>query len=186
MRDSHANESRLVPVALAVVVLAAALAWGLQRIGSGIAQRDGDTVSVRGTAQRNVKADRAIWKLSVSQSADTPATAITGVTSGVEEVLTFLKKNAVSSEAVSLGSISNYANKEYVDGNSTGRVLSYEASREVIIRLSDVDKVSELAANLGEVLARGVNIYTNGPEYYLDSLAELRPELLAEAMVDAR
>lgn len=186
MRDSHANESRLVPVALAVVVLAAALAWGLQRIGSGIAQRDGDTVSVRGTAQRNVKADRAIWKLSVSQSADTPATAITGVTSGVEEVLTFLKKNAVSSEAVSLGSISNYANKEYVDGNPTGRVLSYEASREVIIRLSDVDKVSELAANLGEVLARGVNIYTNGPEYYLDSLAELRPELLAEAMVDAR
>jgi hypothetical protein len=88
--------------------------------------------------------------------------------------------------AVSLGSISNYANKEYIDGNASGRVLSYEASREVIIRLTDVDKVSALAADLGEVLARGVNIYTNGPEYYLDSLAEIRPELLAEAMIDAR
>ncbi|MFM8416442.1 MAG: SIMPL domain-containing protein, partial [Actinomycetota bacterium] len=81
---------------------------------------------------------------------------------------------------------SSYANKEYVDGNATGRVLSYEANREVIIRLADVDKAAALAADLGEVLARGVNIYTGGPEYYLDSLNALRPELLAEAMVDAR
>jgi hypothetical protein len=186
MSEVRTEESRFIPLAVAVVLLAVALAWGLQRVGDGFARRDGDTVSVRGTAQRNVKADRAVWKLSVSQSADTPASAIAGVASGVEEVLSFLNQNAVARDAVSLGSISNYANKEYIDGNASGRVLSYEASREVIIRLTDVDKVSALAADLGEVLARGVNIYTNGPEYYLDSLAEIRPELLAEAMIDAR
>ena len=186
MSEVRTQESRFIPLAVAVVLLAVALAWGLQRVGDGFARRDGDTVSVRGTAQRNVKADRAVWKLSVSQSADTPASAIAGVASGVEEVLSFLNQNAVPRNAVSLGSISNYANKEYIDGNASGRVLSYEASREVIIRLTDVDKVSALAADLGEVLARGVNIYTNGPEYYLDSLAEIRPELLAEAMIDAR
>ncbi|MFM7391468.1 MAG: SIMPL domain-containing protein, partial [Actinomycetota bacterium] len=178
--------SRFIPVAIALVLLAASLAWGLSRIGDGIQRRGGDTVSVRGTSQRNVKADRAIWKLSVSQSSDSAAGAISGVSSGVKVVLDFLAKNGVSDDAVSLGSISNYANKEYVDGNATGRVLSYEASREVIIRLADVDKAAELAADLGEVLARGVSIYTAGPEYYLDSLSTLRPELLAEAMVDAR
>nr|MBU6203282.1 SIMPL domain-containing protein [Acidobacteriota bacterium] len=183
---ARGNDLRFVPIALAIVVLAGALAWGLGGVGTGISQRDGDTVSVRGTAQRNVKADRAVWKLSVSQSADTAAAAIAGVTSGVEQVIAFLSGNSVSGDAVSLGSISNYANKEYIDGNATGRVLSYEASREVIIRLADVDKAADLAADLGEVLARGVNIYTSGPEYYLDSLADLRPELLAEAMVDAR
>jgi hypothetical protein len=133
-----------------------------------------------------VKADRALWKLNVSQSADTAAAAIDGVNSGVAIVLSFLTKNDVADDAVTLGSISTYANKEYVDGNATGRVVSYEANREVIIRLDDVDKTAALAADFGEVLARGVNVYTGGPEYYLDSLSTLRPELLAEAMLDAR
>ncbi|MFM7963278.1 MAG: SIMPL domain-containing protein, partial [Actinomycetota bacterium] len=186
MNDSQNVESRFLPVAVAIVLLAASLAWGLQRVGDGIARRGGDTVSVRGTSQRNVKADRAIWKLSVSQSSDSAAGAISGVNAGVDEVLAFLKRNGVADDAVALGSISSYANKEYVDGNATGRVLSYEANREVIIRLADVDKAAALAADLGEVLARSVNIYTGGPEYYLDSLNTLRPELLAEAMVDAR
>lgn len=186
MGEHRGTESRFLAIAGAVVLLAGSLAWGLWQVGDGIASRNSDTVSVRGTAQRNVKADRAVWKLSVSQSADDAAAAIGGVSAGVDEVLAFLRKNGVADDAVALGSISNYANKEYVDGNPTGRVLSYEASREVIIRLSDVDKVASLAADLGEVLARGVNIYTGGPEYYLDSLSTLRPELLAEAMVDAR
>jgi len=186
MSESRHNESRFIPVAVAVVLLAASLAWGLTRVAEGIASRGGDTVSVRGTAQRNVKADRALWKLNVSQSADTAAAAIDGVNSGVAIVLSFLTKNDVADDAVTLGSISTYANKEYVDGNATGRVVSYEANREVIIRLDDVDKTAALAADFGEVLARGVNVYTGGPEYYLDSLSTLRPELLAEAMLDAR
>jgi len=182
-RDS---ESPFKPVAVALVLLSVALAWGLQKVGDGIATRSGDTVSVRGQSVRNVKADRAVWKLSVTQSADTASGAIAGMSDGVDIVLAFLKKNSVADDAVTIGGVSSYSNKEYIDGNVTGRILSYEASREVIIRLNDVDRVAALAADLGEVLARGVNIFTSGPEYYLESLTELRPELLAEAMADAK
>ncbi|NBP42298.1 MAG: DUF541 domain-containing protein, partial [Actinobacteria bacterium] len=59
----------------------------MQHVGNGIARRGGDTVSVRGTAQRNIKADRAVWKLSVSQSAETAAAAIAGVSTGVDQVV---------------------------------------------------------------------------------------------------
>lgn len=158
----------------------------MQHVGNGIARRGGDTVSVRGTAQRNIKADRAVWKLSVSQSAETAAAAIAGVSTGVDQVVKFMKSNDVTDDEIVFGSITSFANKEYIDGNSTGRILSYEASREVIIRMDDVDKVASLAADLGEVLALGVNIYTGGPEYYLDALESLRPTLLAEAMTDAK
>lgn len=158
----------------------------MQHVGDGIARRGGDTVSVRGTAQRNVKADRAVWKLSVSQSAETAAAAIAGVSTGVDQVVKFMKSNDVADDEIVFGSITSFANKEYIDGNSTGRILSYEASREVIIRMDEVDKVASLAADLGEVLSLGVNIYTGGPEYYLDALESLRPTLLAEAMTDAK
>ena len=158
----------------------------MQHVGGGIARRGGDTVSVRGTAQRNVKADRVVWKLSVSQSAETAAAAIAGVSTGVDQVVKFMKSNDVADDEIVFGSITSFANKEYIDGNSTGRILSYEASREVIIRMDEVDKVASLAADLGEVLSLGVNIYTGGPEYYLDALESLRPTLLAEAMTDAK
>lgn len=186
MYIENKNKNSLFALAISVVVLAAALAWGLQHVGNGIARRGGDTVSVRGTAQRNIKADRAVWKLSVSQSAETAAAAIAGVSTGVDQVVKFMKSNDVADDEIVFGSITSFANKEYIDGNSTGRILSYEASREVIIRMDDVDKVASLAADLGEVLALGVNIYTGGPEYYLDALESLRPTLLAEAMTDAK
>lgn len=186
MTELGRYESRFIAIALAVVLLAASLGWGLDRVGDGIAERNSDTVSVRGTAQRTMKADRALWKLTVTQSADTAATALSAVESGVSIVQQFFAKNEVAADAVALGSVSTFANKEYIDGNATGRVLSYEANREVILRLADVDKVASLASNFGEVLAQGVNIYTGGPEYYLDSLSALRPQLLAEAMTDAR
>ena len=179
-------ETRFLPVAVALVFVSVALAWGLQKVGDGVARRGGDTVSVRGQAVSNVRADRAVWKLSVSHSAESASAAIEGLRVGVGEMLAYLKKYAVTDDAITLGGVSSFANKEFIDGNATGRILSYEASREVIIRMNDVDKIAELAANLGEVLARGVNIYTGGPEYYLDSLTSLRPELLAEAMADAK
>ena len=186
MYIENKNKNSLFALAISVVVLAAALAWGLQHVGNGIARRGGDTVSVRGTAQRNIKADRAVWKLSVSQSAETAAAAIAGVSTGVDQVVKFMKSNDVADDEIVFGSITSFANKEYIDGNSTGRILSYEASREVIIRMDEVDKVASLAADLGEVLSLGVNIYTGGPEYYLDALESLRPTLLAEAMTDAK
>ncbi|CAB4755340.1 MAG: DUF541 domain-containing protein [Actinobacteria bacterium] len=181
---SNKNSSRFA-LAISIVILAVALAWGLQNVGQGISRRGSDTVSVRGTAKRNMKADRAVWSLTISQSADSAAKTIAGVSDGVDLVVKFMKSNNVKDEAILLGSITSYSIKEELAGNYTGRILSYEARRQVIIRMNDVDKVAALAADLGELLAMGINIDSE-VEYYLEALDSLRPELLAEAMSDAK
>jgi hypothetical protein len=186
MSDNRDSEIHFLPVAIAIVILSVALAWGLSQVGDGISRRGGDTVSVRGTAQRNVKADRAVWKLSVSESAETASGSVSGANASVKIVVDFLTNSGINDDDISLGAINTYSNKEYIDGNATGRILSYETSRDVIVRLTDVDQAAAVSSDLGTVLARGVTVYTSGPEYYLDSLTSLRPELLAEAMVDAR
>jgi len=173
-------------IAAGLVLAAASLAWGLDQVGTGIGNRNDGVVTVRGTAQRNVKADRAVWKLTITNSGATPADALNGVATGVETVSSFFTTNDVPDDAITLGSVSTFANREFINGNSTGVILSYEASREVTLRLLDVDKVAELSSMFGDVLARGVQVSTGGPEYYLASLDTLRPELLSEAMVDAR
>lgn len=184
--ESRSASRYVVALVVGCLALAAAVGWGLGRVGSGIENRNDGVVTVRGTAQRNVKADRAVWKLTITNSGATPADALAGVAAGVEAMSAFFSSNSVPADAVTLGSVSTFANKEYINGNATGVVLSYEASREVTLRLDDVDKVAELSSNLGEVLAAGVQVSTGGPEYYLASLATLRPGLLSDAMVDAQ
>lgn len=175
----------LSAIGLSIVLLAVALGYGLRSVGDGIAARQGDVISVRGTAQRNVTSDRAVWRLSVTGSADTPAAALDIVDGGITTLEKFLTDATIGEDEITRGSVSVYANKEWVDGNQTGNVLSYEASRELILRSTNVDLVVSLTSELSQVLAAGVSISTAGPEYYFDALEELRPELLAEAMKDA-
>lgn len=185
---SRTSRDRLIIVALVapLLVLAFAFGWGLDRVAGGIERRTSDVISVRGTAQRNVKADRAVWRLTVTESGETAALAIEKVAVGLATIENFFTANGVEQDAITLGSVSTYANKEFIDGNATGRIISYEATREIYLRLNDVDKVAKLSNELGTVLAKGVQIYTGGPEYYVQSLTTLRPELLAEAMIDAQ
>ena len=75
---------------------------------------------------------------------------------------------------------------EYVNGNATGRVLSYQGNRTLTVRTNDVALVKKLSDGIGSLLQTGVNISNYGPNYYVSNLAELRPDLLAAAMKDAK
>jgi hypothetical protein len=85
-----------------------------------------------------------------------------------------------------LGSVSTYANEEWQNGNNTGRILSYRASRDITVRTSDVQLVYKLSQGIGSLLQTGVNVNNYGPQYYISTLPDLRPQLLEEAMLDAK
>ncbi len=129
--SSEAWKSRgsLAALIVGFAVVAVSLGWGLQRLALGLERRNDGVVTVRGTAERNVKSDRAVWKLSVTNTGATAADALAGVDSGAQTVQEFFADHGVPASAVTLGSVSTFANKEYINGNPTGVVLSYEASR---------------------------------------------------------
>ena len=98
----------------------------------------------------------------------------------------YLTKGGIASDALTLGSVSTYANMEYINGNATGRVLSHNASRDVVVRTKDIQLVSKLSQAIGTLLQSGVNVNNYGPQYYVSTLPTLRPALLSEAMKDAQ
>jgi hypothetical protein len=54
------------------------------------------------------------------------------------------------------------------------------------VRTKDVQLVSKLSQGIGSILQSGVSVNNYGPQYYISTLAELRPQLLEEAMKDAK
>ena len=177
---------KAVTIIIAAVILSIALGGGLMKVGSGFASRSSDGITVTGSAKISATADNAVWVLNVNLSAPAVSTAIKKVDSDVAALSDYLIKAGIPSDALTLGAVSTYANEEYSNGNATGRILSYRANREVTVRSKDVELISKLSQGIGALLATGINVNNYGPAYYISNLPELRPQLMAEAMKDAK
>ena len=191
---SQLNESPIITVErrkaitiiVSAVIIALALGVGLTQVGTGFATRAGNGITVTGSAKTSAVADNAVWTLSVSLSSPTVGAAVKKVDSDVAALSSYLTQGGIAADALTLGAVSTYANEEYVNGNSTGRILSYRASRDVKVRTKDVQLVSKLSQGIGTLLETGINVNNYGPQYYISNLPELRPELMSEAMKDAK
>ena len=191
---SQLNESPIITVErrkaitiiVSAVIIALALGVGLTQVGTGFATRAGNGITVTGSAKTSAVADNAVWTLSVSLSSPTVGAAVKKVDSDVAALSSYLTQGGIAADALTLGAVSTYANEEYVNGNSTGRILSYRASRDVTVRTKDVQLVSKLSQGIGTLLGTGINVNNYGPQYYISNLPELRPELMSEAMKDSK
>ena len=183
-----AETSRLkasLALSIPAAILAIALALGLNQVGSGFASRSETGISVTGSARVNATADNAVWTLNVNATSPSLATAVKSVNDDMQELVDYLEEGGFPEGMITLGALATYGNEEWINGNSTGRILSYRADRPVTIRSTDVNLVASMSNGIGALLERGVQINNYGPNYYISSLKDLRPELLKEAMLDA-
>jgi hypothetical protein len=127
-----------------------------------------------------------VWTLNVSLTRPSVASAVSKVESDVDALRKYLTDGGVAASDITLGSVSTYANEEWSNGNSTGRILNYRASRDVVVRSKNVQLISDLSQGIGAILQTGVSVNNYGPQYYISTLPSLRPKLLEDAMIDAK
>lgn len=168
------------------IILAVGIGFAGYVMGNGFAARSGNAITVTGSAKAAATADNVVWNLMAQESSPAVATAVKKVEQSVSAAKEYLTKGGVAADAIETGAISTYAIQQFINGNQTGKVLAYQATQNVIVRSKDVTLVKKLSDGIGALLATGVNVYNNGPQYYVSNLAELRPQLLADAMKDAK
>ncbi|CAB4610402.1 MAG: DUF541 domain-containing protein [Actinobacteria bacterium] len=184
MENSERN--RLAAIVLAAAVLASGMTLGLYKVGSGLASRAGNAITVTGTASENATADNAVWTLNLNESQPTLASSVKKIDSSADALKKYLLTGGITADQIELGPINSNAVPEYSNGNPTGRILAYQAYRTVAVRTKDVKLVEKLSNNIGSLLATGVNVGNYGPSYYLSTLDDMRAKLLATAMKDAQ
>ena len=184
--NNSAEKSRSITVIAASLIMALAFGGGLVKVGAGFAARTDNGITVTGSAKTTATADNVVWTLNVALSRPLVADAVKKVGADVDAVSAYLTKGGISADALTLGSVSTYGNEEWQNGNNTGRILSYRASRDITVRTSDVQLVYKLSQGIGTLLESGVTVNNYGPQYYISTLSDLRPQLLEEAMKDAK
>jgi hypothetical protein len=184
--NNSAEKSRSITVIAASLIMALAVGGGLVKVGAGFAARTDNGITVTGSAKTTATADNVVWTLNVALSRPLVADAVKKVGADVDAVSAYLTKGGIAADALTLGSVSTYGNEEWQNGNNTGRILSYRASRDITVRTSDVQLVYKLSQGIGTLLESGVTVNNYGPQYYISTLSDLRPQLLEEAMKDAK
>ena len=184
--NNSGEKSRSITVIAASLIMALAVGGGLVKVGTGFAARTDNGITVTGSAKTTATADNVVWTLNVALSSQLVADAVKKVGADVDAVSAYLTKGGIPADALTLGAVSSYANEEWQNGNNTGRILSYRASRDITVRTKDVQLVYKLSQGIGSLLQNGVNVNNYGPQYYISTLSDLRPQLLEDAMKDAK
>ena len=184
--DEMIEKRKAITVIAAAVIIASALGAGLTKVGTGFASRSSDGIVVTGSAKIEATADNAVWTLSIANTGKTPASAVSGIDNGINALQKYLENGGIAADQLTLGPINSYPTEEFINGNPTGRILNYRASREITVRTKDVQLVSKLSQNIGSILQEGVNVSNYGPQYYVSTLSKIRPALLSDATKDAK
>ena len=186
MNFEASDRIKFASAVLAAAILSSGLTLGLYKVGGGLVARAGNAITVTGTASENATADNAVWTLNLNESQKTLASSVSTIDSSASALKKYLITGGITEDQIELGPINSNAIMEYVNGNQTGRILSYQAYRSVTVRTKDVQLVAKLSNNIGTLLATGVNVGNYGPAYYLSTLDKMRAKLLASAMKDAK
>ncbi|HEY5267069.1 MAG TPA: SIMPL domain-containing protein [Acidimicrobiales bacterium] len=185
------DQKRSVPNGVALMVsallVAVSLVIGLVAVGRGVSVRGSNTgITITGESSAAVSANQVVWTLTAQEIAPTAREAVAMVAVDVKSLSAYLKNEGIDVSTLVLSGVSTSYNEQYINGNPTGKILNYQASRNITVNSKNVYLIQTLSQGIGQVLATGANINSSGPQYYVNNLQKLRPRLIAAAVRDAK
>ena len=144
-------------------------------------------VSMKGLSERSVEADLSIWTLSHSgTSNDLPELQKT-IEAHQGIILDYLKNVGFTEDELNsqpLQAQDLLAQAYRPEGVERGR---YIINQNITIRTSDMNKMDAALSDLGHLLSQGVTLINSiQPSYIFTKLNAIKPEMLAEAVANAR
>lgn len=179
---------------IAIISIAIILAFGLcgYLIGHSIEHfRNGDrTIQVRGFAEREVKADLAVWNISCQAVSNDLVEGAKRIEQDQKKIVDFLISKGIGRDEIINREIRVNDRLTYEYGGNENVNFRYVIVKVFQVRSSNVEKVREVSRLTDELVRAGVvisqNDYSNNLQYYFTKLNDIKPEMLTEATQNAR
>ena len=186
--DFHRSRTSIFASAL----LSLDVAVGGWFVGRGFVEaRAGDRfVTVKGVAEQSMKADLALWPMRFVTTSNRLTEAQEQIAADTQKVLAFLIANGLPGEAVEVESlqVTDLLAQAYRAGPIESRFI---VAQTLMVRTADVDKVSLASQKLGDLVAAGIVLGSEGPPpsgpmYLFTRLNDVKPAMIAAATKSAR
>lgn len=176
---------------LIAVIVGGLVGLGLTGAGALVGRglelaRTGDrNVTVRGLAEREVKADLAVLPLRFSATGDELSQAQGKVDADTAVVRRFLVGQGYAPGEVTIGrfSVTDRQAEQYASQNYTTRFI---VSQTVTVRTTKVEQALATTRQLNELVRQGVVLQDYSPAFIFTQLNDVRPAMIKEATASAR
>ena len=171
---------------LAAGLLAGGLALAGHLVGEGIQEGTEPVrqVTVRGLAEREVRADVAEWPINLVASGDDLQAVSRRLEADLAALTAFLTEGGLPPGDVIRQRLTVSENQPYGQGPPPPR---YTINQTVLVRSREVSVVEAISRRTAGLIAAGVVIQDyQGPQYVFTDLTAIKPEMIAEATRDAR
>ncbi len=147
-----------------------------------------DTITVTGLGKQNFTSDLVVWTGYFTRKSDAIASGYTLLNQDRETIKQYLADKGLTPESIVFSSVEiNRDYESYYDekGKYISRFTGYSLSQNVTIESNDVERVENISREVTELLNKGVEFYSNAPDYYYTKLDSLKLNLIAAATDDA-
>ena len=142
-------------------------------------------VTVKGSVQKNIESDLAIWSGSFQVEAETLLDAQHKIQANHALVDKYLRDSGVTNIAFApIGIEELKASKKSADGFTSQHTTGYRLNQNVSVESSDVDRLDKLDTT--PLVEQGVIFTVAPPQFIYTKAGETKIEMLAAATKDAR
>ncbi len=156
------------------------------------------TITVTGSASKDIKSDLGIWDGSFSNESAVLTDAYAKLKESNRKVKEYLISKGYTEDKIKFSAISTttlYESKQQssydyeYSGKKTstgGKVIGYRLMQGVSVESQDVDKIDLLSREVTELINQGVEINSNPPRYLYTKIGDLKIEMIGLATQDAK
>jgi hypothetical protein len=174
-----------IPLFAGLALLALAVALGSVFIADGIRDRNrSDVITVTGSAKKRIVSDYVVWDASLASQRPTTTAAASQLAAWTRRALAFFRAQGVRDDELTLQPISTAGPGGYDENGD--KVNGFRLTRVFEIRSFRVRAIANAAERSSSLLAQGVPLAAQPPQYVYTKLPDLRPQLLAAATKDAQ
>lgn len=175
---------RTIIFSIALIIAASVLGYQVKQVGGGR-----ETISVKGLAEKPVKADRAEWQVMIQVKGEDIAGALARLRKERPQLDAFLAQAGFEKAAVSESNESVEPNYEQVEGRN-GNMRSVQqghiARQSLTINTADLPKILAASRAIVQFEAEGHPVSYGEPQYLVSNLEEVKMSLISAAMENSR
>lgn len=170
---------------LAIGMASAAFILGVQAKRAVSGQQ---SITVKGLAEKPIKADSAEWTITIGVTSDTQANALTSLADELKVVQTFLEKQGLdqSTWTIDVETIGPHYEEVFIKDVPRQVQKGFDAYQNIRINTQDLAKIT--AANKAFLQLKADNHPVNAqpPSYLVSNLEAIKMSLIADATKNAR
>ena len=162
------------------------------------ANKDENRITVKGVAERRIKADKALINIVISDKNENLDELKKSISEKEKLVTDLIKNLKIDSNDYSIGNlriqpnyIENTSNtKQQIAVNSTAvvpntKISDYDGVETISIVTKNIDKAEEFFEKLSELKLQSDNIQINEPEYFITNIERYKKDMVVDASRNA-